>query len=153
MWRKTWKFLTLDNLNTQKIELHTSPCWRHSRNHISHLLSKTYKKSHPKTPTLIVLSKFVCYPNNRLVPRESTVVAPISLVIHNILFSFIFYFLLYLFSLPCLSIIQILFRNLLTVSTVKTSNSKQSVEFLYSWAKSHHIFSPLEVIIFKKLQV
>ena len=148
MWRKTWKFLTLDNLNTQKIELHTSPCWRHSRNHISHLLSKTYKKSHPKTPTLIVLSKFVCYPNNRLVPlwilsyRESTVVAPISLVIHNILF-----------SLPCLSIIQILFRNLLTVSTVKTSNSKQSVEFLYSWAKNHHIFPSLEVIIFKKLQV
>ena len=24
--RKIWKFLTLDNLNTQKIELHKNPC-------------------------------------------------------------------------------------------------------------------------------
>ena len=49
-----------------------------------YLLSKTYKKSHSKNRTLIVLKKFACYPNNHFVPlrilsyRESTVVAPIS---------------------------------------------------------------------------
>ena len=49
-----------------------------------YILSKTYKKSHSKSRTLIFMKKFVCYPNNRLVPlrilnyRESTVVAPIS---------------------------------------------------------------------------
>ena len=102
------------------------------------LLSKTYKKSYSKTPTLIVLNKFVCYPNNCLVPhqilsyRESTVAAPISsLATYKILLSF-----------SWLSIMQILFRNLLTVSTVKTSNTKQSVKSLCSWAKGHHIFDP-----------
>ena len=79
---------------------------------------QTYKISHSKTQTLIVLNKFDCYPpNNRLVPlrilsyRKSAVVAPISSSIYKILFSF-----------SWLSIIQILFRNLLTVLT---SNTKQ----------------------------
>ena len=49
-------------------------------------LSKTYTKSHSKNRALIVLKKFVCYPNNHLVPhqilsyQESTVVNPISSV-------------------------------------------------------------------------
>ena len=107
-----------------------------------YLLSKTYKKSHSKTRTLIVLNKFVCYPNNCVVRlqilnyQESTVVASISSLIYNVLFSF-----------SWLSIIQILFiiiQNLFTFSTVKTSGTKQSIEFLYSWAKSHHIFAPLK---------
>ena len=88
--RKIWKFLTLDNLNTQKIELHKNPCWRNSRNE--------------------TISLTVIYPNNRLLPLqilshwESTVVAPIYSLIYNILFSF-----------SWLSIIQILFWNRLTV--------------------------------------
>ena len=57
---------------------------------LSHLLSKIYRKSHPKTQTLIVLNKFVCYPNYRLIPVwilsywESPVVAPIPSLIYNI---------------------------------------------------------------------
>ena len=49
-----------------------------------YLLSKVYEKSHSKNWTLIVLKKFVCYPNNCFVPlwilsyRESAVVAHIS---------------------------------------------------------------------------
>ena len=30
------------------------------------------------------------------------------------------------------------------ILTFKTSNTKQSVEFLYGWAKSYHIFAPLK---------
>ena len=76
--------------------------------HHWYLLSKTYKKSHSKTRTFIVLNKFVCYPNNRLVSlrilsyRESTVIAPISILIYKILS-----------SLSWHSIIQVLFWNLL----------------------------------------
>ena len=39
---------------------------------------------------------------------------------------------------------QILFQNLLTVVT---SNIKKSVEVLYSCAKSHHDFAPVEIIL------
>ena len=102
-----------------------------------YLLSKTYKKSHSKTRTLIVLNKFVCYPKSRLFILqilsywESTVIASISSLIYKMLFYF-----------SWLSIIQIQFWNLLTVLTVKNSNTKQSVEFLYSRSKSHPNFAP-----------
>ena len=103
-----------------------------------YLLSKTYKNSHSKTLTFIILNRFLCYPNSHLVPLqilsywESTVVAPISSLC---------YVCMYVFSL--LSIMQILFWNPLTLLTAKTSNTKQSVELLYSWVNIHHIFGPL----------
>ena len=76
--------LTLDNLNTHKIELHRNPCWIHSRNPVLHLslLSKTYRNSH--LITLIVLTIIIFYTNNNLVPlqilscRDPTVAPPIS---------------------------------------------------------------------------
>ena len=38
-----------------------------------YLRSKTYKKLHSKTRTLTALNKFVCYPNNSLIPlRDSS---------------------------------------------------------------------------------
>ena len=48
-----------------------------------YFLRKTYKKLHSKTRTLIVLNKFVCYPNIcvlllRISSYWATVVAPIS---------------------------------------------------------------------------
>ena len=106
-----------------------------------YLLSKTYKKSHLKTWTLIVLKTYVCYSNNCLVPlrilsyQESTVVTLISsLMIYKILFSFFW-----------LSTIQILFWNLLTVSTVKTSHKAIS-EIFVQLRKKPPYFCPLEVI-------
>ena len=105
-----------------------------------YLLSKTHKKSHSENWTIIVVNKFVCYSNNRLIPLqilsywESTVVAPISSLSYIIDFFFLLAF---------NNTLQILFWNLLIMMTVKISNTKQSVEFLYNWAKSHHIFAPL----------
>ena len=84
--------LTFDDLNTQKIELHTNS------EDISEIkrpsLLPSVKNSHLITSTLLVLNIFF-YRNNRLAPiqilshQELNVVAPISsLAIHKILFSF-----------------------------------------------------------------
>ena len=84
--------MTLDNLNTQKIELHTNS------EDISEIkltsLLPFAQNSHLITWTLLVLNIFF-YPNNRLAPyqilsyQELNVVAPISSwAVHKMLFSF-----------------------------------------------------------------
>ena len=84
--------LTLDNVSTQKIELHTN-----SEN-IQKLIyphCSLLRKIHIYNSNSPCLEHFLFYPNNRLVPlqilsyRESNVLAPISsLAIHKVLFSF-----------------------------------------------------------------
>ena len=99
------------------------------------------KTSHMITQTLIASTRFVFYSNNCLDPfrimsyRESTVAAPISSLARYIKY-FLSPGLQYRFYLKIYS--------LFTVSTVETSITKQSVGFLYSWTKSHHIFAPLK---------
>ena len=84
--------LTFDDLNTQKIELHTNSEDIPEIKRPS--LLPSVKNSHLITSTLLVLNIFF-YRNNRLAPiqilshQELNVVAPISsLAIHKILFSF-----------------------------------------------------------------
>ena len=86
--------MTLDNLNTQKVELHTNSEYI-SEIKITSLLPSA-QNSHLITWTLLVLNIFFFLdPNNCLAPysilsyRELNVVAPISsLAMHKILFSF-----------------------------------------------------------------
>ena len=68
LWRKIWKFLALDNLcMLKKLNSIQTLVEDILEIKLSHLLSKTYKKSNRKIQTLIVLNKFVYYPNNCLV--------------------------------------------------------------------------------------
>ena len=97
------------------------------------LLSKTYRNLHFINSNSHCFEHFVFHPHDRLVPlhifsyRESTVGAPISsLAVHKILFFFSW-----------------LARQILilksTYNTVETFNTKQSMGFLYSSAKSYNI--------------
>ena len=137
--RKIWKFLTLDNLNIQKIELYKNPCWRHPRNEtISTSRVKPIKHQIQKLElSLSWTNLFVIYPNNPTIPLQilsywgSNVVAPISSLIYKISFSF-----------SWLSIIQILFSNLLTVCWLSRRRTQNS---LWNFCTVQHkatIFSP-----------
>ena len=123
--------LTLDNLNTQKIEIHTLS------EDISVIkvlsLLPSAENSNLITGTLLVLNIF--YPNDCLAPiqilryRELNVVAPISLALHNILFSF-----------SWLAILILIFT-----STQSWDFQHKTISaVLYISAKSHHIFAPLK---------
>ena len=74
----SWTQVILDNLNTQKVELHTNPCWSY------------------QTISLVCRYIYIC--------------------IYIIYYIYILY--------------------------IYLPNAKQSMEFLYSWAKSHHSFIP-----------
>ena len=129
--------MTLDNLNTQKIELHTNS------EDISEIkltsMLPSAQNSHLINWTLLALNIFLFDPNSCLAPcqnlsyRELNVVAPISsLAMHKILVSF---------NTACNtadSNFEIYFQ-----SRLWTQN-RWSVGFLYSWTKSHHIFAPLK---------
>ena len=118
--------LTLDNLNTQKIELHTNT-------EEIKLLSPLPSAQNPHTlitETLLLWNIFLFYPDNRLGPLqilsywELNIVAPISsLAVHKILFYF-----------SWLSIIILILKSTYSPDF----KQKQSVGFVYSWAKRHH---------------
>ena len=59
--------LTLDNMNIQIIELFIIKLSHKLPSQQKYLVSKTYKKSHLITRTIIALNKFVFHPNNCLV--------------------------------------------------------------------------------------
>ena len=61
------------------------------------------------------------------------------------------FFISYIYNFISWHAIKILFLNILTANT---NNTKQAVEFLYSWARSHLPFAPVKLINFEiKLQV
>ena len=71
-------------MNIQKIEFFKIKLSHELPSKLNYLLSKTYKKSHSTTRTIIAFKKFVFHPNNMPLPssglsyRESTVANPIS---------------------------------------------------------------------------
>ena len=135
--------MTLDNLNTQKIELHANyEDISEIKLPISEIklpsLLPSAKHSHLITWTLLVLNIFLFDPNNHLASyqilsyQELNVVAPMSsLAMHKFLYFF-----------SWLAILLIIILKSTPSQDFQHKIGNQWDFCTVEWAKSHHIFAP-----------